>query len=305
MPGTSLRSCPGTSSSARDRPDRGDDQVARHDVGDPAGGRGTRVLADAAEGDDHGQPDGQAAERQCSPAPVAHDRVARQPCLEPKEQAERRPGHPGDDGQDERDEQRPDEKDGVDGERLDDAGVARRPRQDDQPDGGDHHEDDGQPAQTRRPRTGQVESRPERLDRLDPARPTRRLECGREGDADADEEGDGDRVEPECRAVEGDRSDGPHEGDHADRQKTAEDEADQRSDDPDDEGLGEDERHDLAATSTGRAEQPDLADPFVDGHRQRVEDQERTGEQRHGRDERGRRLEVGRRRTEGGGEVLW
>ena len=41
------------SAGSRSRP------VARHDVGDPAGGRGTRVLADPTEGDDHGQPDGQ------------------------------------------------------------------------------------------------------------------------------------------------------------------------------------------------------------------------------------------------------
>ena len=50
----------------RDRPDGGQDELARDDVGDPAGGGGAGVLADAAEGDDHRQPDGQAAERSAS-----------------------------------------------------------------------------------------------------------------------------------------------------------------------------------------------------------------------------------------------
>ena len=54
-----------------------------------------------------------------------------------------------------------------------------------------------------------------------------------------------------------------------------------------------------------RAQQTHLAEPLRDGHRQRVEDQERSGEQRDRGDETGRGLEVGGRRTQRGCEVLW
>ena len=57
-------------------------------------------------------------------------------------------------------------------------------------------------------------------------------------------------------------------------------------------------RCDLAAGRAGRAEQADLAHPLSDGHRQRVDDQERAGEERDRGDEGGRRLEVGRRGAE-------
>ena len=78
----------------------------------------------------------------------------------------------------------------------------------------------------------------------------------------------------------------------------------ERTDDAEDERLGEHERHDLAATRAGGPQQADLADPFGDGHRQRVEDQERAGEQGDRGDQRGRRLEVGGRRAQRGGQVL-
>ena len=55
---------------------------------------------------------------------------------------------------------------------------------------------------------------------------------------------------------------------------------------------------DLAAGGAGRAQQPDLAGPLGDGHRQGVEDQERAAEQRERGDQRGGRLEVGRRGAE-------
>ena len=51
----------------------------------------------------------------------------------------------------------------------------------------------------------------------------------------------------------------------------------------------------LAARRARRPQQPDLADPLGDGHRQRVEDQERADEQGDRGDQRGRRLEVGGR----------
>jgi hypothetical protein len=80
-----------------DRADRGQDELARDDVGDPAGGRGAGVLPDPAERDDHRQPDRQAAEGQRGPAPVADDGAAGEPLLERKQAANgaRRPGDGG------------------------------------------------------------------------------------------------------------------------------------------------------------------------------------------------------------------
>ena len=72
-----------------DRPDRGQDELARDDVGDPAGGRRAGVLADAAERDDHGQADGQGAEGQRGPAAVADDRAAGEPLLDAEDERER------------------------------------------------------------------------------------------------------------------------------------------------------------------------------------------------------------------------
>ena len=170
-----------------DRPDRGHDELARDDVGDPAGGRGAGVLADAAEGDDHRQPDGQAAEGQRRAAAIAHDRAAREALLEAEQERERRAGDPGDGGQHERDEQGGDEQDRVDDEGLDDAGRGPGARQDDDADERDDDEHGGQPAQPGVARGRQVEPRPERLDRLDAAGAAGRLEGGGEGHADPDE----------------------------------------------------------------------------------------------------------------------
>ena len=72
----------------------------------------------------------------------------------------------------------------------------------------------------------------------------------------------------------------------------------------DDRGLGEDEAADLAAGRARRAQQSDLADALVDGHRQRVEDQERAGEQGDGGDEGGRGGETGRGGAQRVGEIL-
>ena len=96
----------------------------------------------ATERDDHRQPDGQAAERQRRPAPVADDRAAGEALLEPEDGRERRPGDAGDGRQDERDQQRGDEQDRVDDEGLDDTGAAGAARQDDDADERDGHEDD-------------------------------------------------------------------------------------------------------------------------------------------------------------------
>ena len=238
-----------------DRTDRRQDELARDDVGDPAGGGRPGVLADPAQGDDHRQPDGQATQRQRRPARVAVDRAPGEPLLDPQQQCERRAGDPGHDRQQERDEERADEEDGVDQQGLPDAACPGRSRQDEDPDEGDRDEDRGEPAQACRPRRGQVEPRLERLDRLDPAGASRGLEGGRERDADADEQGDGHDVERHGRAVQRDRSDGPDEGDHGHRQEHAEHEAEERADDAEHQRLGEHVAHDLAPPGPRRAQE--------------------------------------------------
>ncbi len=109
-----------------DRPDGGQDDVAGDDLGDPGTGLGPCVLTDAAEGDDHRQPDGQGAQGQRRATPVADDGSAREALLEADQERERDARDPGDDGQDDGDEQGRDEKDRVDRERL--GGRRRRMR---------------------------------------------------------------------------------------------------------------------------------------------------------------------------------
>ena len=105
-PGTAAMISASTPSSARDRPDRGEDQLARDDVGDPAGGRRPGMLADTAERDDHRQPDGQGAQRQRRSARGRARRSSREPLLEAQDERERDPGQAGDGRQHDRDEQR-------------------------------------------------------------------------------------------------------------------------------------------------------------------------------------------------------
>ena len=290
----------------RDRSDGGQQEVARDHVVDPAGGGRACVLADAAERDDHGQADGQGAEGQRGPAAIAHDRAARETLFDAHDERERDARDAGHRRQEERDEQRRAEQDGVDRQALDDGGAAGGARQDHDTDDGDDREDDGQPAQSRGAGRARIEMRPERLDRLDAARPAGRFDGGREGHPDADEQGQDDALDRHDRSLEADRPDGAH-GRHDGR---GEDEADghahDRADDAQDERLAEHEGHDLATAGARGAQEADLADPFRDGHRQRVEDQERAREQGDGGDERGGHREVGRggaqgRRDVGGG----
>ena len=153
MPGTAAGRSSATPSSAAIGRIEVDDQVARDDVGDPAGGRGAGVLPHPAERDDHRQPDGQAAERQRGPAPVADDRAAGEALLEPEDGRERRPGDPGDGRQDERDQQRGDEQDRRRPTRAwTTPAPAAGARQDDDADERDDDEDDRQPAQPGGPR---------------------------------------------------------------------------------------------------------------------------------------------------------
>ena len=186
-----------------DRPDGGDDEIARDDIGDPAGGSRTRMLPDPTEGDDHRDADGQAAERQGGPAAIADDRTAGEPLLEPEQDRERGSGDPRHDRQHERDEQRGDEQDAVDGQRLDGPGAVRAARQDDHADDGDDPEHGDQPAEPRVASGRQVETGLERFDRLDPTRPARRLDGGREGHADTDHERDERGIERQRRSRPG------------------------------------------------------------------------------------------------------
>ena len=77
----------------------------------------------------------------------------------------------------------------------------------------------------------------------------------------------------------------------------------QRPDDAEQERLAQDEPGDLAAGRAGRPQQAEFAGPLDERHRERVEDEERAGEQGDRGDERGRGLEVGGRGPERGGEV--
>ena len=125
MPGDRRRAV-GDTLVRRDRADRGHDQVARHDIGDPGPGRRAGVLPDPTERDDHRQPDRQRPERQCRPARIADDR-ARGPGA-PRSGgagANGDPGHPGDGRQDERDGQRADEQHRVDEQSPGRTGVRR------------------------------------------------------------------------------------------------------------------------------------------------------------------------------------
>ena len=98
---------------------------------------------------------------------------------------ERRPGDPGDGRQHERDEQGGDEQDRVDDERLDDAGRGRAARQDDDADERDGHEHAASQRSRAERAAGRSSRARERLDRLDAAGATGRLEGGGEGHADA------------------------------------------------------------------------------------------------------------------------
>ncbi len=84
----------------------------------------------------------------------------------------------------------------------------------------------------------------------------------------------------------------PDPGRHAGGQDGTQDDPDDGTRRPDDEGLDEDERGELTAGRARGAEQAELADPFHDGHRERVEDEERPGEQGDRGDQGGRGREV-------------
>ena len=72
----------------------------------------------------------------------------------------------------------------------------------------------------------------------------------------------------------------------------------ERADQADDRCLDEDERGQLCAGRAGSPQERQLADAFDDGHRQRVDDQERAGEQGDRGDQRGRGRELAGRRAQ-------
>ena len=151
------------------------------------------MLADAAEGDDHRQADGQRADGQRRPAPVAQDRGAGEALLESSTRRERRAGDAGQGRQHERDAQGGDQQHGVHGERPDERRLAADRRPDEQADDADDGEDGDEPAQAGAAGRRQVEPGLERLDRRDPTGAAGRLEGRGEGHREADRDG-GDRA---------------------------------------------------------------------------------------------------------------
>ena len=192
----------------------------------------------------------------------------------------------------------------VDRDRADRPGRASVARPDQQTGKGDRHEHDDEPAQPGAPRGRHVQTRPHRLDRGDPGGPAGRFEGGCQRDEDPDGDG-GRRIEErQLRALERHRADRAEVRDHRRREQRTEQDPDRRTDEPDGERLGQDERADLDAGRPGGPQQPDLAEPLDDRHRERVEDQERAGEQGDRGDHRGRGLEVGGGGPQRVGEVL-
>ena len=289
----------------RAREDRGHDEVAGHDVGDPGAGRRAGVLPDAAEGDDHGQADGQRPDRQRRAAAVAQDRGPGEALLEPGDERERgaRPPGRGRAGRTARTARR--------------AGAWRRRRARER-------------ARRRRPSAARRTGRPRRpcaktatsqrrrarraLGRSIRAlsastggmRPARRagLQGRREGHGEPDREGGEGALGGDARvpAAARRRPSRPRRAMTAARTAPSSTPI-SGPDDADGQGLDEDERGQLAAGRAGRAQQAELADPLDDGHRERVEDEERAREQGDRRDERGRGREVTGRGAHRGPEV--
>ena len=75
--------------------------------------------------------------------------------------------------------------------------------------------------------------------------------------------------------------------------------ADDRADDPEHAGLDDDHPPDLRPGHPGRPQDPDLADPFVDVHRQRVHDPERGHEDRDERERVEQPEDAGQGRVDG------
>ena len=108
------------------REDRGQDEVARHDVGDPGSGRRPGVLPDASERHDHREADRQRPDRQRGTSPVTQERSAREPLLEPRDQPERQARDPRERRQDERHDQRHGQQDAIHEQRAHERRPARR-----------------------------------------------------------------------------------------------------------------------------------------------------------------------------------
>ena len=142
-----------TPSSSADRPDRGRDHVAGHDVGQPGRAARAGVLRPRRRGHDHRQADRQGADGEGGPARGRGRSEPRgEALLGAQDEPEREPGQPAERPEDERREQGGDEQHAVD-ERAQPDRRRRRPSADARPQeqagDADDDEHDDEPAQPR------------------------------------------------------------------------------------------------------------------------------------------------------------
>ncbi len=289
----------------RPREDRGEDEIARHDVRDPCARGGPGMLADATERDDECQPDRECSDGQRRPRAVAQDRRPGESLLQARERDERQAADACQRREQDRDEQCDAQEDRVDHEGTDKRTLARRARPDEESEQADCDEDADEPAEPGAPGRRQLEAGLERLDGGDATGPA----SGFDGCGERHTQTDDDRRErvdrPDDRRAHRHVPDGPQPRGDARGQRPADDDAERGAEDADDGCLDEDVRGELPTRGTGRAQQTELADTLDDRHRQRVEDQERPREERDRSDKGGRRGEVAGRRFHRRGKVAW
>ncbi len=287
------------------REDRGQDEVPRDDILEPRAGGGPGMLPDPAEGDDHGQSDGQGADGQRRPRPVAQDGGPGQALLEARHHDERGAGDPGQGRQGEWHGEGGDEQDPVDGERAQEGDLAGAAGPGQEADDRDEAEHGHEPAGAGASGGGQVQPGAQRLHGRDATGPPGGLGRRREGHDEPDREG-GQRIRPgDQRTCQGDVADRAHPRRDRGRERRSERYTDHRPRQPDQRGLDDDVRRELSAPSARGAQEAELADALDDGHRQRVEDEERAREQGDRGDQRGRRRELAGRRAHRGRKVRW
>ena len=107
-----------------------------------------------------------------------------------------------------------------------------------------------------------------------------RAQAGDDGDENADDQRDDDRPCCSSRPLLGSVNNLVEEPEEAFREAQAEQDADDRGEQADDERLDQHGPHDLAPGRADRAQRRELAGPLRNGDRQRVRDHERADEQR-------------------------
>ena len=226
----------------RDRRDRGEDLVARDDVGQPARRGGPRVGGDRAERHDHREPDDERADRERRPAAIAGDRRAGEPLLEAQDARERQPGDP------------PERPEQGRASRARRTAAARRRRararrrvpsptrgqDEDREHAHDGHDDD-QPAHVCAGRRRRVRPRPEGGHGADRRGTTRRLEGGDDRDQHPGDEAEPEHGRGDRRPVELDAARRPQPARRDLREERAEDEPDGRPEDAQQRRLHEDD----------------------------------------------------------------